>query len=214
MSQILYVTSALHALHRTPGMVGPPGSNVWSIMARPRVKLGEGGHGRCWPFVPGALAPADTRAALNVARVRDQTNFDDQRSAVAREHDVPELDMVGAIEPGRKAAALQTYRDSYFDGPARRIDGDTVAPCRHQHPDLGPGDLMAAANAGGLYTVRHGDCLICACSVARAIEGQCHRAWAAVLLVANGWRVFLDGNELELSNPPRALRGVWPRKGD
>lgn len=59
---------------------------------------------------------------------------------------------------------------------------------------LGPGSLWTE---GGLRVeVVDGDTLCCACSVAEARAGRCHRAWAAPFLVRAGWRVILDGVEV------------------
>lgn len=46
--------------------------------------------------------------------------------------------------------------------------------------------------------VEDGDTLCCACGKRQAAEGWCHRAWAAGALVAAGWRVILDGREVEV----------------
>ena len=207
----IHVTNVAAAAARLPGLAGR--GNVWSIMARPDIKAGQGGHGRCWPLVPTALEVAtDARAAANVARVEAQVNFDDQRSAVAREHDVPELQVTAWIQRQREAPGLVRERDHYFDGAALHMDGVNTCRCRARHPDLKPGDLMAHANGGrGLMLVRPGDTLICGCSADRAKAGRCHRAWAAILLAANGWRVVLDGVMLDLRDPPDNLRGLWPR---
>lgn len=209
----IFVTSVAAARLRTPGVAGPNGRNVWSIMARPDIAKGEGGHGRCWPLVPEALkAVRDARAELNVQKVRDQVNFEDQRSALAREHDVPELDLVGVLQRQCEDPGLVRFRDHYIDGPCLHVDGSTYAPSRARHPDLGPGNLFAQANAGrGLHTVIAGDTLVCSCGLEKAREGKCHRVWAGILLAAHGWRVFLDGAELDLRHPPEHLRGLWPR---
>lgn len=63
---------------------------------------------------------------------------------------------------------------------------------------LRPGKLLAFdATLVGHY-LRDGDTLCCACSRAAAAKGECHRVWAAEALVNAGWRVILDGKELEL----------------
>lgn len=208
----IFITDVAAARTRAPGLAGPDGRNVWSIMARPNIAAGEGGHGRCWPLVPLAAQVSDDRAAKNVARIAAQVNFDDQRSSLAREHDVPEIDVVGRIQRSVEQPALVRFRDHYFDGEAPHVDGQAVAPSRAFHLSLRPGDLFAQANAGrGLIEVKAGDTLICACGREKAAKGQCHRAWAGVLLAAHGWRVFLDGAELDLHRPPEHLRGLWPR---
>jgi len=58
-----------------------------------------------------------------------------------------------------------------------------------------PGRLLARTPAG-IATVADGDTLCCACSVAEARAGRCHRTWAAQFLVRAGWRVILDGVEV------------------
>lgn len=63
-------------------------------------------------------------------------------------------------------------------------------------PDLPPGKLWAVPDEGPLLRVADGDSLLCACSREEAAAGRCHRAWAAPVLVAAGWRVVLDGVEV------------------
>lgn len=67
---------------------------------------------------------------------------------------------------------------------------------REYGPDLGPTHLWAAPDEGPPVRVSDGDTLCCACAVAEAREGRCHRAWAAPFLVRAGWRVVLDGVEV------------------
>jgi hypothetical protein len=69
---------------------------------------------------------------------------------------------------------------------------------RQAHSALVPGKLTAFdATLVGHY-VSDGDTLCCACSREKASYGECHRVWAAEALVRAGWRVILDGKELEL----------------
>ena len=67
---------------------------------------------------------------------------------------------------------------------------------------LAPGGLrFCALLAGGV----RGDSwwqvtsatLCCACSVAEAQAGRCHRSWAALHLRRAGWQVVLDGQPVE-----------------
>jgi hypothetical protein len=68
---------------------------------------------------------------------------------------------------------------------------------------LTPGNLHARPERRELFgerdevRVEDGDTLCCACGKRQAAEGWCHRVWAAEALVAAGWRVILDGRELE-----------------
>lgn len=57
--------------------------------------------------------------------------------------------------------------------------------------------LAADVPPGPDYIVSDGDTLCCACSRDDAAAGRCHRVWAAAALVRAGWRVILDGKELD-----------------
>lgn len=95
-------------------------------------------------------------------------------------------------------AALAERRFSTIGGPAldtyRAAYGAWLRDC----PTLTPGFLRAyrwdAMRHGDL--VEDGATLCCACAVREALEGRCHRAWAAPFLVRAGWRVILDGVEV------------------
>lgn len=65
---------------------------------------------------------------------------------------------------------------------------------RAYHEMLPPGALMAKAGCL-LVPVADGDTLCCACSVAEARAGRCHRSWSAPHLYRAGWRVVLEGVE-------------------
>lgn len=86
---------------------------------------------------------------------------------------------------------IQEYRRRFEEGLTRpMLSGST---------SLSPGGLRAAIYRGniGMSDVQSGDTLLCACSRAAAGRGECHRVWAAAALGAAGWRVILDGKELE-----------------
>lgn len=68
---------------------------------------------------------------------------------------------------------------------------------------LYPGALVAYDADGFTTPAEDGDTLCCACSVAEARAGRCHRTWAAPFLVRAGWRVVLDGQPYA-SNPEKA----------
>lgn len=56
---------------------------------------------------------------------------------------------------------------------------------------LAPGKLFALTPLDPV-PVEDGDTLLCACGVAAAREGRCHRTWAASLLLLGGWDIVLD----------------------
>jgi hypothetical protein len=75
----------------------------------------------------------------------------------------------------------------------------------------GPGILKPwpkQMDGAEVVTVSDGDTLCCACSVAEAREGRCHRSWLAPYLVRAGWRVVLDG--ADTSDPLRAAAEAHP----
>ncbi|HYD02593.1 MAG TPA: hypothetical protein VEB22_15305 [Phycisphaerales bacterium] len=98
---------------------------------------------------------------------------------------------------GRVAALIPGLRDlaDVQDGTLD-LDG-YIARCRVHFSTfpLPPGQLWTTA--GGGTPVADGDTLCCACSRANAAQGACHRVVAAELLAAAGWRVLLDGMEVE-----------------
>jgi hypothetical protein len=61
---------------------------------------------------------------------------------------------------------------------------------------LRPDELYGVTTEGDLVLLEDGDTLCCSCARAKAAKGECHRVWAAELLVKAGWRVILDGEEL------------------
>lgn len=81
--------------------------------------------------------------------------------------------------------SLQAYRALYDDF----LKVDTLEPG-------GLLGVLGGLDEGGIV-VADGDTLCCACSRDKAAAGECHRVWAAEALVAAGWRVVLDGRELE-----------------
>lgn len=70
---------------------------------------------------------------------------------------------------------------------------------------LVPGSL----EIGPGFPAADGDTLCCACSRDAAARGECHRVWAADLLVAAGWRVVLDG--VEVAVPTVTIPGDIPK---
>lgn len=54
--------------------------------------------------------------------------------------------------------------------------------------------------------VEDGDTLCCACSREKAVNGECHRVWAATLLMKAGWEVVLDGKKAKEIDGPFPLR--------
>lgn len=82
-------------------------------------------------------------------------------------------DHVARLEPGRLAWAMPA-RGSGLEG--KMWDGEKWLR---------------------LGIVEDGATLVCGCSVAAADAGLCHRVIAARLLAAVGWRVVLDGREVQ-----------------
>lgn len=72
--------------------------------------------------------------------------------------------------------------------------------------DLSPGALRVVPEPGlgvevderGMALVQDGDTLCCGCSREAAANSECHRVWAAEMLIQAGWRVVLDGQEADL----------------
>ena len=62
---------------------------------------------------------------------------------------------------------------------------------------LEPGQLCGRMDTHTGDLVRDGDTLLCACSREAASKCECHRVWAAELLIQAGWRVVLDGQEAD-----------------
>lgn len=91
---------------------------------------------------------------------------------------------------GGGTAALDEYREAY----CATLEVSLVG--------LRPGRMMVISRdhgkKGGTLpaSLWDGDTLCCACSVAEARAGRCHRTWAAPFLVRAGWRVVLDGAEV------------------
>lgn len=67
------------------------------------------------------------------------------------------------------------------------------------------------ARHGGAATVQDGDTLLCACSLAAAASGLCHRVWVANMLAWAGWRVVLDGVEVvaPMADPFVERAALW-----
>lgn len=94
--------------------------------------------------------------------------------------------------------AMNAYRWAY---EARLVHGAPLLRPYGVGDDTGyyldyaasPGEKRALVCA-----VSDGDTLCCACSVAEARAGRCHRTWAAPFLVRAGWRVVLDGEDVRL----------------
>ncbi len=87
---------------------------------------------------------------------------------------------------------METYRKDFMFR-ARRLS--TMGKDILQ--EFQPGRLVALKSGLGIVAkLKDGDTLCCACSRAKAAAGECHRVWAAELLVEAGWRVLLDGKEV------------------
>ena len=96
-------------------------------------------------------------------------------------------------------AAALAERRAGTSGPAAAAYRSAF-DARLDIPDLLPGHLRGytwEAMRDG-EPVADGDTLCCACSVAHARAGECHRAWAAPHLARAGWSVVLDGRPFNL----------------
>lgn len=87
----------------------------------------------------------------------------------------------------RDEASLEAFRRKYLE---------QVMQARAM---LGPDLLLGYLRSETRPSLVGWDTLCCSCSIADAAAGRCHRAWAAHLLAASGWRVFLDGHLVEVA---------------
>jgi hypothetical protein len=90
---------------------------------------------------------------------------------------------------------LRLVRDGHIgiDEYRRRFE----AKVAESEDRLKPGILGATTRFSGAFAVRDGDTLCCACSRDDATAGRCRRVWAAEALARAGWRVILDGVEVQ-----------------
>lgn len=99
----------------------------------------------------------------------------------------PDPEDLADVRAGRMT--VEQYRDAYLTAVREAVGRGWL---------LGPGKLEAATSKPHDYrTVGDGDTLCCSCSREAAARGECHRVWAARLLHDAGWRVVLDGVELQ-----------------
>lgn len=155
-----------NAASRKPPHRGP--GRVWTIMARPRAHYGETGEGSVDSLVPEwAWVHAVRAGEMPMAEYRERYMAQLGQSDLA---------------PGNLLARTYTCDSCGGSGDSRSKPGVFCVYCKGRGYGRGP--------------VRNGATLLCACSRARAAAGECHRAWAAVVLARSGWRVVLDGVEI------------------
>jgi hypothetical protein len=114
---------------------------------------------------------------------------------------------------GRVDALVPTAeRDLLARALADRLDVAAMAAYREALTsrwstlDLSPGVLTyTPTNRPDPRVVLPGMTLCCACSVAEARAGRCHRSWAAPFLHRAGWAVVLDGVEAGLEAAAQAF---------
>lgn len=84
--------------------------------------------------------------------------------------------------------SLDRYRGSMEARWAALLSGGQLAP-----------DELTFLNThlGAFWPVLSGATLCCACSVAEADAGRCHRVWVAAFLQRAGWAVVLDGRPVQ-----------------
>ena len=98
-----------------------------------------------------------------------------------------EPDIGDLLDVRRGQLTIDDYRE--------HTEGDILR--RLERGALSPGVLSVSRAADGVGVVVDGDTLCCACSREDAAAGRCHRVWAAPALVRAGWRVILDGVEVQ-----------------
>lgn len=85
--------------------------------------------------------------------------------------------------------SVEQFRSAYFEF-ALALKGE-----------MKPGKLIwnpySIFNEKSSNLVDDGDTMCCACGCGEVVSGECHRAWAAVLLQEAGWAVKLDGKKLK-----------------
>lgn len=106
---------------------------------------------------------------------------------------VESLAPMGDLEP-MMIAALTERAGGLVDGPEMAAYRGAFEASLARL-DMRPGYLAAHRGIQTPVYVLDGDTLCCACSVAHARAGLCHRAWLAPAFRAFGWRVVLDGVE-------------------
>jgi hypothetical protein len=109
---------------------------------------------------------------------------------------------------------LADYRRAFIDEPAP-VSPREVSSVPRSWLNLSMGSLSAHTafkrrREEPIALVQPGDTLTCSCSAKNAAKGQCHRVWAAALLIDAGWDVWLDGERFTAGDQP-ALMG---RGGD
>lgn len=99
---------------------------------------------------------------------------------------------------------MAEYQSAYLNGSAPLPTNRLTANDPHVESGMprtfsahiAPGRLMATTRSSTPTEVQHGDTLTCCCSAKAADAGQCHRVWAAWLLLGDGWDVVLDGRQI------------------
>ena len=85
----------------------------------------------------------------------------------------------------RDELSMEEYRSRFLENLSKRKDR------------LFPGELTVQSLQPLItFKVKDEDTLCCACSRAKAEDGECHRVWVAETLVQLGWGVVLDGKQL------------------
>lgn len=108
----------------------------------------------------------------------------------------------GRVEPLAPMGELEPMMiEALTERAAGIVEGDAMQSYRMAYLrrigvlDMRPGYLVASHGGTDARTVIDGTTLCCACSVAEARAGRCHRVWLAAAFVDAGWRVLLDGRE-------------------
>jgi hypothetical protein len=88
--------------------------------------------------------------------------------------------------------SIEQFRSAYFESALDLKE------------ELKPGKLIwnpySIFDEKELHLVDDKDTMCCSCGCSEVASGECHRAWAAVLLQEAGWAVKLDGKTLKDSH--------------
>lgn len=109
----------------------------------------------------------------------------------------------------RSAMTVEAYRQAFVDESAP-IGPKEISTVPRSWLDLSMGSLVAhtafsRARDEPIAKVQPGDTLACSCGAKQAAVGECHRVWAAAMLIDAGWDVVLDGERFTAGDQPQLM---------